>query len=137
MKSKGELEEKEIILFLIILCKMSEEIKLNQEEAKELVSELKEKPKSKLKRWKDAVKNMSPERMLINRYWGQMGTCIGMFAALILLIITKVYWILFFMPFIFFLQLLNLLSIYQQLKQLRQMDAKLKEIQEQNASYIS
>jgi len=85
-----------------------------------------------LKRLAYAVKNMSPERILYNKFWGQFGACVGLLAAIVWLIFLKTYWLLCFMPFIWFVQLLGLLETWQQLKQVKAMQEQLKALKEGN-----
>jgi len=107
---------------------MEESIRLSPEQAQEFIKSLEFKKLPKWKRFIFAIKHASPERILYNKFWGMVGVCIGMFCAIVYLIILKVYWMMFFMPFILFVQLFSLLETYQHLKQIQQLNAQLEAI---------
>ena len=91
---------------------------------------LKKMEKTKYQRWLEAVRSPHPRTMLINKLSAQVGVVIGMFAALVTLVITKVWWLLYFMPFIWFIQVLELINTRKQLQQFDKAQAQLKELME-------
>ncbi|GAH40712.1 unnamed protein product [marine sediment metagenome] len=84
---------------------------------------------SKLKRFVFAVKNISPERLIYNKLCGNIGTCVGMTAAIVYLIFLKVYWMLFFLPFILLVQVMSTIETSQQLQRIKQMKEELEKLE--------
>lgn len=87
--------------------------------------------KTKFQRWKEAIKNMGPERMLKNKMVGQIGTMVGMILAFGFMAWSGIWYFLIPLPFILFMSLMDFLATYQQYKQIVLTRKQIEEVQVQ------